>query len=196
MDLLARYSSRRWIVARTLVCLALLCGLLSGMFGASCKRRRRPKPQTEEVTASRPVVGLIPAHLETRDPAAASQLLKGFYKVEDSWRWTAGQFSVLLGVPKGAAATGGVLKLRFAIPDVVLARLHEQTISATINGKPLGPETYRTSGSQTYTRAIPPDLLTGPGVQVDFTVNPVLPPGSADMRELAVIASSISLEAK
>ncbi len=188
MDLFTKYSSWRWmILAPLLVCLALP--------GVSCKRRRRPKP-TEESTGSRRVMGAIPNHLETRDPAIASQLLKGFYKVEDSWRWTAGQFSVLLGIPKGAAANGGVLKLRFAIPEVVLAKLHEQTVSASINGKPLGPETYRTSGSQIYTRSVPPDLLTGTGVQVDFTVNPVLPPGSADMRELAVIASSISLEAK
>src|SRR5271166_314107 len=155
MDLLARYSSRRWIVARTLVCLALLCGLLSGMFGASCKRRRRPKPQTEEVTVSRPVVGLIPAHLETRDPAAASQLLKGFYKPEGSWRWTAGQFSVLLGIPKGAAVSGGVLKLHLTIPQVVLDKLHQQTLSAYVHGKPLGPETYTSQGAQTYSRPIP-----------------------------------------
>jgi len=39
-------------------------------------------------------------------------------------------------------------------------------------------------------------LLTGQGVEVDFTVDPVLPPSGTDMRELAVIASSISLEAK
>lgn len=190
MDFVTNYSSRRWIaVAPLLVCLTLL--------GGGCKRKRRAKPQsTEDAAPSRLAPGLIPARLEMRDPAIASQLLKGFYRTEESWRWTAGQFSVLLGIPKRAAASGGVLKLRFAIPEAVLSQVHEQTLSASINGKPLAPETYRTSGVQTYTQTISPELLTGQGVQVDFTVNPVLPPGAADKRELGVIASSVSLEAK
>jgi len=190
MSFVTNYSSRtRLILVSLVICVALS--------GASCKRKRRAKPKaTEEVAATRPSPGLIPSRLEMRDPAIASQLLKGFYKVEDSWRWTAGQFSVLLGIPKGASTTGGILKLNFAIPEAVLSRVHQQTISASINGKPLPPETFHTSGRQTYTRPIPPELLSGQGVQVDFTVDPILPPGSADRRELAVIASSISLEAK
>jgi len=169
--------------------------LVLALGGAGCKRKRRSNPD-QSVTVSHVGVATLPSQLEMRDPAAASQLLKGFYKTEGSWRWTAGQFSVLLGIPKGAAVSGGILKLHFSIPQAVLDKLHKQTLSASIQGKALGPETYTTQGTLTYSRPVPADLLTGKGVEVDFTVDPVLPPGSADMRELAVIASSISLEAK
>jgi hypothetical protein len=183
--------SRRKILTPLLACL-VLCLTFSG---SACTRKRRSNPD-QSVAVSHVGVGVVPSQLEMRDPAAASQLLTGFYKTEASWRWTAGQFSVLLGIPKGAAVSGGVLKLHFAIPQVVLDKLHQQTLSASIHGKPLGPETYTTQGAQTYSRPIPAELLTGQGVEIDFTVDPVLPPSSADMRELAVIASSISLEAK
>jgi len=182
---------RRNVMAPLLACLVLF---LAGS-GSACKSKRKAQPD-QAVAVSHVGVGAVPAQLEMRDPAAASQLLKGFYKSEGSWRWTAGQFSVLLGIPKGAATSGGVLKLHFTIPQVVLDKLHQQTLSASIHGKPLGPETYTTQGAQTYSRPIPAELLTGQGVEVDFTVDPVLPPSGADMRELAVIASSISLEAK
>lgn len=182
---------RRNVLAPLLACLVVFLALS----GSACKRKRKPQPD-QAVAVSHVGVGAVRAQLEMRDPAAASQLLKGFYKSEGSWRWTAGQFSVLLGIPKGAAASGGVLKFHFTIPQVVLEKLHQQTLSASVHGKPLGQETYTTQGAQTYTRPVPADLLTGQGVEVDFTVDPVLPPSSADMRELAVIASSISLEAK
>lgn len=188
MSFVTNFSSlRRSVLVALLLSLALLA--------SGCKRKRRANP-AESPAASRVGVGLVPTHVETRDPATASQLLKGFYKVEDGWRWTAGQFSVLLGVPKGAAANGGVLKLKFTIPQAVLDKVHQQTVSASLRGKALGPETYSVSGVQTYSRPIPPELLTGQGVEVDFTVNPVLPPGSADMRELGVIATSIAMETK
>jgi hypothetical protein len=188
MHFVTNYSSlRRSILVPLLVCVALL--------SVGCKKKRRADPG-EAVTVSHVGVGQVATHLEMRDPTTANQLLKGFYKPEENWRWTSGQFSVLLGVPKGASTTGGVLKLRFTIPQVVFDKLHQQSVSASIHGKSLGPQTYTTQGAQTYSRPVPPEFLIGQGVEVDFTVDPVLPPGSADMRELAVIASSISLEGK
>jgi hypothetical protein len=178
----------------------ILALLLAGvaLVAPGCKSKRSTKPKdTATASASTPNgIPLIGTRLEMRDPATASQLLKGFYKVEENWRWTAGQFSVLLGVPRGAGVHGATLTLRFSIPSVVFEKVHDQTMSASISGKQLPPETYHGSGIQTYTRPVPSDLLPGQAVQVDFLVNPVFPPGSADKRELGVIASSITLESK
>src|ERR1043166_3237791 len=93
--------------------LVLLCG------GFACKRRDRVRlEQTEE--SSPQLASLI--HMN--DPRNASQLISGFYDIEDhSWRWTAGKFSVLLRPPRTAARKGAVLQLQFSIPEVILSKL-------------------------------------------------------------------------
>jgi hypothetical protein len=184
------------LTGRRILLLLCVCAVL---IAPGCKRKRSTKSKsTDAVAASNTPAGLplIATRLDMKDPATASQLLKGFYRVEESWRWTSGRFSVLLGVSSGAAARGATLTLRFAIPSVVFDKVHDQTLSASIGGKQLPPETYRGAGSQSYTRPVPSDLLAGQAVEVDFVITPVFPPGSADKRELGVIASSVSLESK
>jgi len=130
------------------------------------------------------------------DPRAEGQLLSGFHGVEQrAWRWTEKRFSVALQPP---AAEGGQpvhLDLKFTAPDVVIDQVGPITISATVNGRELSPETYPEAGQHfLFTREIPADSLTGGTVRVDFDIDKAMAPSELDTRELAVIVSSIALK--
>ena len=65
---------------------------------AGCKRHKAVTAQTVEEAPP------LSSTIATADPRAAAQLVSGFYGVEqNSWRWTAGQFSVLLRPPRTPA---------------------------------------------------------------------------------------------
>src|SRR5580658_4245555 len=75
--------------------------------------------------------------VQMNDPHATAQLLSGFYAVENNmWRWTAGKFSVQLRTPP-AAPNGATLALSFTIPDVIVQKLNNIRITASINGTEL-----------------------------------------------------------
>src|SRR5579871_5147683 len=58
------------------------------------------------------------SQLNVADESTASQLLGGFWWVEDhSWRWTAREFSVALQPPAGSEQSGATLQLHLFIPD-------------------------------------------------------------------------------
>ena len=165
------------------VCLLLLAG---------CKHREKKiQAQTDEDGATlASVVGM-------GDAKTASQLLKGFHNVEESsWRWTMGQFAVALRPPRNAVARGAVLHFKFVLPEAVLAKVPKMSLSAAINGTPLPPETYTTSGEMDYTRAVDGKLLAGDAVNVEFTLDKFIPAGMIEQRELGVIATSVGFEAK
>lgn len=125
------------------------------------------------------------------DPQAAAQMTHGFHSLENGWRWVASKFGVTLAPPEGSTAQ---LELKFALPAAVVDRLGAVTLSATVNGKPLEPETFKTSGNQVYTRDAG---MVGPGpVTVEFSTDKALPPGNGDARELALIVTRVSLLAK
>ena len=122
-----------------------------------CNRQRRQRAATVEDAGAG-----IASVINTADPQTAIQLLKGFHQVEqNSWRWTRGQFSVTLRVPPGAAVKGGVLEVKFSVPDPVVSRLKSVTLSAKAGGLTLEPQTYSTGGEQTYQREIPASALSG-----------------------------------
>src|SRR5450759_3654784 len=104
---------RRLILA--LIPLALIPALL--LAPAGCKRKRR---QQTQAGADEPVMGLATV-LNTADPRIAPQLVRGFHPVEgNAWRWTAGQFTVLLKPPAGAEIKGATLVFKFTIPGTVI----------------------------------------------------------------------------
>ena len=160
--------------------------------GLACKRRNRVRlEQTEEESPQ--LASLV--HLG--DPRNASQLVSGFYEIEDhSWRWTAGKFSVLLRPPRTAARKGAALELKFSIPEAVLSKLKAVSLAATVNGTPLTPETYTQPGSFTYSRDVAASLLAGESVKVDFSLDKTLPPTATDQRELGVVASTVGFSPK
>ena len=97
--------------------------------------------------------------------------------------------------PFGAAARGALL-LSLTVPPVIIEKLKNVSLSASVDGSPLPPETYTQPGPYTYKRDIPANLLTPDSVQVDFQLDKAMPPAGADKRELGVVVNSVSLEAK
>ena len=107
-----------------------------------------------------------------------------------------GQFTVALRPPRNAALKGATLHLKFTIPEAVVAKLKTMSLSASVNGTALSPETYTQPGEFDYSRDVDPKLLTGDAVNVDFTLDKFLPAGMVETRELGVIATSVGFEAK
>lgn len=179
------WSQRRPAMAAAILALSLTFAPMG------CKRRRRVTVATvEEASALASVVA-------TADPHAAAQLVSGFYGVEqNSWRWTAGRFSVLLRPPRSAATNGAVLQLKFTIPDVAISKMKNVSLSAYVNGTALAPETYKQAGQFIYSRDVPANLLTGDVARVDFSLDKTMPPTAADRRELGVVATMVGLQPK
>jgi len=178
-------SRRRRDIAAAILALSL------ALAPAGCKRHRKVTVKTiEEAPGLESVVA-------TADPKAAPQLVSGFYGVEqNSWRWTAGRFSVLLRPPRGADTNGAVLQLKFAIPDVAMSKWKSASLSAYVNGTALPPETYSRAGQFIFSRDIPANLLAGDVVRVDFAIDKTMPPTAADRRELGVVVSLIGFQPK
>jgi hypothetical protein len=129
------------------------------------------------------------------DPSAKEQLAKGFFGLEaGAWRWTAGNFSVVLKTPPGSAQKGATLTLGLVASDAVLKQVHSQTLAASIGSTALKSEKYLDPGGHTFTADIPAALLTGDTVTIDFSLDNSLPPGQTDRRELGIIATSVAIE--
>jgi hypothetical protein len=137
------------------------------------------------------------AEIQVADPRATPQLVSGWYRVEEgAWRWTARKFAAVLRPPIGAARTGAILKLNFTLPDVVISRSRSVTLSASVRGTRLAPETYSKPGKSVYTREVPAALLTGHEVRIDFELDKAMMPGNGDRRELGIVADLVGLETK
>ena len=137
------------------------------------------------------------AEIQVADPRSTPQLVSGWYPIEQhAWRWTARRFAVNLRPPIQSANTGATLKLNFTLPDVVMSRFHSVTLSASVRGTRLAPETYDKPGKWAYARELPAALLQGREVRIDFELDKALPPGKVDRRELGLIADRVGLETK
>jgi hypothetical protein len=160
------------------------------VFPVACKKKRKRAPVVFDD-------GMLASMVQTADPRASVQLVRGFYSVEgNAWRWTSRNFTVSLRPPKTAAQTGARLVLKLAVPEVSIQRLKSVKLSATVNGYALPPEEYAKPGDYTYSCDVPPSALTGNAVTVDFTLDKALPPTASDQRELGVVVSMIGFEAK
>jgi hypothetical protein len=142
-----------------------------------------------------------PAHLSSliqmADPRVAPQLLSGWHQVEgNAWRWTARNFVAVLRPPPGSAALGATLQFQLTVPAIVIRTLTFVTLSAAIGNFHLSPETYRQPCDAVYARDIPPGVLSGDSVQVDFALDKAISTAQADGRELGVIAHTVSLATK
>jgi hypothetical protein len=182
------FCARRTVIR---LCLPVLAAALV-LAPAGCKRSKKVKVQQTEEEAPR-----LASIVHTSDPKTASQLASGFYDVENnSWRWTQRAFSVVLRPPAGAAQRGATLTFKFAVPEVVIAKLKDVTVTASVNGSPLPPETYKASGEFSYAKEVAPALLTGESVRIDFKLDKAIAPSESDLRELGVVAHSVGLELK
>src|SRR5258706_3657818 len=160
---------------------------------AGCRRRDRKirVQQTDEDSAT------LASVIQMGDPKAAPQLLKGFYNIEsNTWRWSMGKFAVALRPPRGASIKGATLHLKFVLPEAVLSKIKTTSISSSVNGTGLAPETYTQPGEFDYSRDVEGRLLPGEAVNVEFTLEKFLPAGMVEQRELGIIVTSIGFEAK
>ncbi len=169
--------------------LLLAAAMIAGASG--CRRHKKVTVQTvEEAPALSSVVA-------TADPQAATQLISGFYGIEqNSWRWTAPRFGVALRPPRSASTNGATLQLRFTIPEVAMPRMKGVTLSAYVAGTALPPETYNQAGQFTYARDVPANLLNGESVRVDFAVDKTMAPTAADRRELGLVVLLVGFQPK
>ena len=173
-----RRLALRWSCSLLLVTLALA--------PLGCKRKQAGK----EAPAMASTIHL-------GDPRTATQLVGGFYGIEqNAWRWTGRRFSLVLRPPLGASQKGATLQVRLTVPPVIVEKLKTVSLSATIGGSALPPETYTEAGDYTYTREVAPALLAGESVRVDFELDKSMPPAGADARDLGVVVLSVGLESK
>jgi hypothetical protein len=155
------------------------------------------KVTVKETVEEVPSVAKLPIVVSMGDPKQDKQLVSGFYGIEaNSWRWTAKDFTVSLRPPAGSAVQGATLDFALSIPGVVIEKLKSVTLSASINGTALAPETYAQDGQFDYKRDIPSNLLAGNAVRVEFHLDKSMPPAGGDARELGIVARSIGLESK
>ena len=174
--------------------LTVVLVLAAALASPDCKRDRKVQvqPTVEEEDVPR-LASAVPMNNAKLEP----QLVSGFYSIENgSWRWTAKQFSVLLRSPATAAQRGAVLSFEFSVPDPVIRKLHAVTLKASVEGKPLTPETYTKSGPYTFKRDIPASSIAGESVRIDFALDKAMSPAGGDRRELGVVASSVALSPK
>ena len=166
---------------------------IAGLLAFSMTACRPKEVEAPKTIAEAP---RLRASVEMADPQAAAQLVSGFHEVENkAWRWTERQFTVILATPQ-PMQNGAVLALKLTVPPAITNALKTITLSASIQGTELAPETYAEPGSYTYQRDIAPNLLTGESVRVSFRLDKAVPPGGGDLRELGVIVLSASLTAK
>jgi hypothetical protein len=156
----------------------------------ACKRKSVKVGGTDEETPRmRSVLVLGDAKVEP-------QLIKGFHGIEaGAWRWTEKQFTVALRPPFGAAQKGAKLTVKLTIPPPTIEKLKTVSLSATVAGSSLAPETYTTPGDYMYVRDVPADLLGGDTVRVDFQLDKAMTPSGGDIRELGIIVFTVGLEA-
>lgn len=170
--------------------LTLIAGLL--LIPAGCKHRKPPTPEAAEDQAAQ-----LAATVHTNDPKSAEQLIGGFHQIENkAWRWTAREFSVVLRPPAGTPQLGGVLQVHFSVPAILIEKLTKFTLTPSIAGTALTPETYSKAGDYVYQADVPAGLLKGGAVKVEFALDKAIPPNATDQRELGLIVSSIGLKLK
>jgi hypothetical protein len=181
------------IMKPTLPWLILAASVL--MFGsAGCKRNRSKADATIEEAAPSQTEQIM---IRANDPAASAQLIKGFHTLEQGrYRWTMGQFSVLLRPPVHASERGARLILQLGIPESSIQKLKSMKLSASVEGVALPEETYTKSGGFFYSRDVPPQALAKRVVTVNFKLDKCLPPGDSDRRELGVVMTEVGFEAK
>jgi hypothetical protein len=130
------------------------------------------------------IVGLPEARLSflrMNDPAAAPQLLAGFYEVEsNAWRWMSEQAVALLKVPPAARQ----FEVSFFIPDTAPAR----RLTVAVDGMSIADQRF--AGPGPYSLVAPFEPAGRVQVQIVITVDRPFQP-SGDQRRLGVIVQEL-----
>lgn len=173
---------------RRLIVVGLMVVALAG-----CKRQAET---TESASAPAPKDALVvlKPSFNVGDEQASVYMLHGFSGLEEKqWRWVGTKFGVTLGEPMDAAKNGARLELKFAYPEAAFKKMGPVTLTATVNGQALLPETYNSQGRHTYARDLGGSTFHGGPVTVEFTTDKALPPNPPDVRELSVVVTDVGL---
>jgi len=175
---------RRWLLP-ALIALALTVE-------AGCRRSKRPRVETVEEDQ-----GPLASVVVFSDPRTSMQLVRGFYEMEGgAWRWTMGKFTVTLRPPPGSSEKGARLEVKLAVPEAVIAKIGPVSLSATVGGLALEPQTFSAPGDGVYARDVPASALGGEAATFDFALDKYLAAGVVEQRELGIIVSSVGLTTK
>lgn len=120
----------------------------------------------------------------------------GFYKPEDAgWRWTKRDFFVVLQSPK---VVGGRpwLQVNLYLPENRIQQQGPITLSARIGSHQLAPERYETGGAYTFSRQLDEQWLGDDSYRIDFSLDKVQAPGSADPRELGIVVRDAAIRVR
>lgn len=162
------------------------------LLACACPRNEPALPVIEEEGGPAELLSSV----NVADPRATSQLLVGFHALEQrAWRWTEKRFSVMLQPPAPVEGHATALTVRFTVPGVVIDSLGPVTLSTSVDGQPIGSQTFSEADEGlVFSADVPADLLGDDPVEVVVELDKAIPPNERDGRELGVIVSSIALE--
>ena len=182
------------VAMRKLVLVMLLGGAL--IFLACPKNEPElNRPAGQETATPMPPPAELLSTVHMADPRGAVQLLAGFYDVEQGvWRWTKKVFSVALKPPPPLPDQPVTLELRLTVPEVSIRQLQTLTLSATVNGVPVGAETFDKPGDYAFTKPVPAEALDQEIAKVEFRLDNAIAAGEIETRELGLVASSVALK--
>ncbi len=179
---------------RSAPCACACAALTLVLLPVGCSRKPKAQPQVHVIEEDKSALATV---VHVADPRTSSQLLSGFYDVEQgSWRWTGKKFSVVLAIPENVAQKQISLVFKMAVPEPVIQKLKSVTLTASVNGVALAPEIYRRPGEYVFTREVSAKALGGASAQIDFVLDKALPAGPNDSRELGLVATSIGFDWK
>jgi cephalosporin hydroxylase len=120
--------------------------------------------------------------LQLRERSFEKRLLTGFYAPEGDWRWTQRNFAASLDAPP---VKGDIyLELDFGLPAEAVGEAVKLT--ASINGVPVGADSYTAPGRYMFSRRVPPVALRQRPLRVEFAL-------AGDGRQQGLQAVSLSL---
>ena len=149
-------------------------------------------PETADWEWTRQDPNSLKSSIRMADPSSATQLIRGFHALEqNAWRWTDGSFSVNVRTPDGANEKGARLMLAFYVPEVSLKELKTMTLSMSVEGQALAPETFSIAGKHELNREAPASSLRKPLTHLEFSLDKFLKTNGV---ENGIIVTSVGLQ--
>ena len=132
-------------------------------------------------------------YAQMNDLRVAPQLGMGFYAIEEGgWRWMAREARMMLRAPEGPKAQ---FEVRLTLPKGQASALGPMTFSVLFNDKPFAETTYSADGDYTFTKDVPPGMLTQSPVHVTLRWNKARAPvAGGDARELAAVIVGVGFK--
>jgi cephalosporin hydroxylase len=119
------------------------------------------------------------------------RFLRGFYELQQNWRWTSRVFAVSLDPPHIDRAT--YLELDCNIPLEIMSEFRTVTLTASVNGVEVGKQTFYKEGHYYFTRYVPVQALKRKPAVVEFELDRTATEAKTG-RTLGMVITSIGLK--